>query len=171
MDDILIKNYEKRYKSSGPLRTHFVNFTVTVPNTNAEFLRVRMEFDYSRYNEEKQIDFEATEVYSDFIPTAMFDLCDHVRNDILMNNIDKDEIISMMKKIDNYRVWLYTIYKKKWGHLDDFFYRVYLWIRDDLKIFALYTGCHLYEEFPFQMDENWNNINIGNSDIEKHQVI
>lgn len=171
MDEVLIKHYEKRYKSAGPLRTHFVNFIVTVPNTNAELLRVRMEFDWSHYDEDKHIDNEATEVYSDFVPTAMFDLYDHVRNDILMNNIDKDEIISMMKKIDTYRVWLYTTYKKKWGHLDDFFYRVYLWIREDLKTFALYTGCHLYEEFPFQMDENWNTINIDDADTEKHQVV
>ena len=166
MDDILIKQYEEKYRSVGPLRTNIVNFTITVPNTNAELVRVLLEFEWFRYNKDKHIDGEATDVHSDFEPTAVFDLYDYVRNDILINNIDKDEIISMIKKIDGYRKWLYTIYKKKWGHLDDFFYRVYLWIREDLRTYALYTGCHLYEEFPFQMDENWNRINT-----EKHKIV
>lgn len=170
MNEVLIKHYEKRYKSSGPLRTHFVNFSIVVPNTNSEVVRVRLEYDYSHYDEDKCVDNEATEVWSEFNATAMFDLYDHVRNDILMNIIDKDEIISMMKKIDNYRPWLYTTYKKKWGHLDQFFYQVYLWIREDLKNFALYTGCNLYEEFPFQMNENWEPIN-NCDDAEKHKVI
>lgn len=113
-----------------------------------EFIVSVKENELVRVMLEHNADDNTQEVYVKFVPNTVFDLYDLIRNDVLMENIGLDEVKKMISKIERYGDWLHNIYEPKWGHvLNEFFYQVYLWIREDLQEFCIYTGATLnYED-------------------------
>lgn len=86
-------------------------------------------------------------INSKFNPVSLYYFFEYIRNDVLLYNIDRDTLFEFLNKIYNYENWLENIYKPKFEKtLDNFFYQVYLWVREDLKLFCLYTGLNLVEK-------------------------
>lgn len=72
---------------------------------------------------------------------GLFNLYDKLRNDILLNNIDRDRLIERLSNIQYYPNWL-DRYKMRWGYLDNFYYQVYLYIKEDCEQLALMYGMN-----------------------------
>lgn len=154
MDKELFELYKKHYASSGPLRCNIIDFKVKV--NGKDLISVHLDYLYSKECKGKPGD--GTDILVDIRPTIMFDLYDKCRNDILSNKITKEEICDRINRIEQYWNWLQTTYIPKWVNLEDFFYRVFLWIREDLYQFCIYTGCTLDIEYSYPKDENFENI-------------
>lgn len=132
MNTELHQLYEKHYKSTGPLRCSIIDFYIKVNETS--IINVHLDYLYKKDIEGNPGD--GTDICVDIRPNGMFYLYDNVRNDILLNNINKDVIFEKLEQIERYWNWLQCVYIPKFGTLDDFFYRVFLWIREDLYSFC-----------------------------------
>lgn len=73
---------------------------------------------------------------------GLFNLYDKLRNDILLNNIDRDRLIERLSGVHHYTNWL-ARYKDRWGYLDNFYHQVYLYIKEDCGQLALMYGMKL----------------------------
>ncbi len=90
----------------------------------------------------KQDDDGHITIYSKTYIEGIFNLYDKLRNDILLNNIDRDRLIERLSNVQYYPNWL-DRYKIRWGYLDNFYYQVYLYIKEDCEQLALMYGMKL----------------------------
>ncbi len=73
---------------------------------------------------------------------GLFNLYDKLRNDILLNNIDRGRLIERLSNVQYYPNWL-DRYEMRWGYLDNFYHQVYLYIKEDCEQLALMYGMKL----------------------------
>ena len=82
-------------------------------------------------------------INSDINIKQLYKFFELTRNDILLNNLDKDYTIEWLERIKTYNIWLKETYIPKFGQMDNFFDLVYAWVKEDLSNFALYCGLDL----------------------------
>ena len=82
-------------------------------------------------------------INSDINIKQLYKFFESTRNDILLNNLDKDYMIEWLERIKTYNIWLKETYIPKFGQMDNFFDLVYAWVKEDLSNFVLYCGLDL----------------------------
>lgn len=140
------------YKSCGPLRSHNVSFDLCINEETV--INIVLNHEHSIENKSGVIDVSVKHYVR-----PLYNFFNNIKNDVLLNNIYIETVLSWIEKIESYNKWLTDVYIPKWGYLDEFFYQVYLWVKEDLKEFALYSGLSLVECIYDQRGEDGEFIN------------
>ena len=144
----LIEKYTEAYKTTGPLKCNLITFNIKLKNDICIHIHLEHKYSYQNHTHEY-------EIFTDFPVETMYELFEYFINN---DHIDKKLVNSWFMRMNDYNAWLHLTYKPKWGHLEQFFYQVYLWIKEDLLLFCNYTDLSLEEELGFPKDDNYNTI-------------
>lgn len=99
------------------------------------------------------INNNGVKINSSFNPVSLFKYYSYIKNDILLNNIDTYKLFEYLNRIYTYTDWLENTYKPKYQDMPNFMYQVYLWVREDLRLFCIYSGLKLFELVDSKMEQ------------------
>lgn len=132
MDEKLI------YKSSGPLLANNIILWVYLEKSDKPLVTIQLSNKVDPKTLEDNIELDS------FIdPKESIELYRYLQYTIALDAISVEDLYDWIEKIGYYRVTLKTEFEP--SHKDDeqLFYKTYIWIKEDLERFCLFSGTKL----------------------------